>query len=81
MSSICGTPQSWTPQTRNWADARGSKQQSKHYHHKITLSPCAVESFLTPGDIRGGLSPGCALSGLTYHAVYTLEVPLNTGLG
>ena len=41
--------------------------QSSHFTGCIILSPCAVESHPTPGDIRGSSSPSRSISGVSSH--------------
>ena len=50
-----------------------TEEVSQHiYTRRLTvyLSPCAVETSPTPGDIRGTISPSCSLSGVPSHDVY-----------
>ena len=41
--------------------------QTKYHTLNITLSPCAVESYPTPGDSRGSSSPSRSISGVSSH--------------
>ena len=45
-----------------------------------TLSPCAIESYPTPGDRRGSSSPSHSISGVSSHVADggTIRIPLES---